>query len=214
MTSQPRISGPLYADAIATLSGLFGAPLERQHLEAMQGRPEDGPFALLRRIPLLKGDTDILLQLARNLGTPQEGVTQLNIAFCQLFLGLGGPRSAPPYESAYFGEGRLFQEPAGEMQRLLRQQNMQAVTGFSEAPDHLAIELSLLEESMRLAALTEDDVDIDLVAALRIRLQRWLPLFEKACSSFDRTGFYALAARILARLVDEPITFSSEPIAA
>lgn len=205
MYAHPSISGPLYADAIATLSGLFGAPLELDDLQAMSLPANRGPLALLAKIPSFEADVNRLIEIIRGLGDAKRGVSELNTAFCLLFLGAGGPMSAPPYESAYVGNGRLFQEPAGEMIKLLRQQSMEPVGDFPEAPDHLVIELSLLEETMRLAAVTEDEADIDLVHALYMRLQHWIPAFEKACVTYDRTGFYAGAAQILSRLLEQPV---------
>lgn len=205
MNAHLRISGPHYADAVATLSGLFGTPLELAELEAMTLPAETGPLALLSRIPLLQDDVAELVGIARAFGTPKAGVTELNKAFCLLFLGAGGPMSAPPYESAYVGTGRLFQEPAGQMARLLREQSMQPVEGFPEAPDHLVIELSLLEETLRLAGVSEDQGDIATVRSLHERLRGWVPAFAKACGDFDKTGFYAGAARLLNRLLSEPL---------
>lgn len=205
MNANHTLSGPLYADAVATLSGLFGTPLELEDLEAMTLPADQGPLAMLSRIPLLEDDVAELVAIARGFGTAKAGVTELNKAFCLLFLGAGGPMSAPPYESAYYGNGRLFQEPAGEMAKLLRQRSMQPIAEFPEAPDHLVIELSLLEETLRLAAVTEEQGDIDIVMSLHQRLQGWIPAFEKACTDFDKTGFYSGATRILNRLLKETV---------
>ncbi|OCW56366.1 molecular chaperone TorD family protein [Hoeflea olei] len=214
MNTSQAISGPQYADAVATLSGLFGTPLELEDLEAMALPAENGPLGLLARIPLLQDDVAKLIAIARDFGSPKAGVIELNKAFCRLFLGAGGPMSAPPYESAYLGSGRLFQAPAGEMAKLLREQCLQPVEGFPEAPDHLVVELSLLEESLRLAGVSEDKADIATVRSLHERLKSWVPAFEKACGDFDRTGFYACAARLLGRLLNEPLPCPSAPIAA
>jgi len=207
MNANQTMSGPLYADAVATLSGLFGTPLDLEDLEAMKLPADKGPLGMLSRIPLLEQDVAALVEIARGFGSAKAGVIELNKAFCLLFLGAGGPMSAPPYESAYLGNGRLFQEPAGEMARLLRQRSMQAIEEFPEAADHLVIELSLLEETMRLAAVTEEQGDIDIVVSLHQRLQGWIPAFEKACTNFDKTGFYSGATRILNRLLKESIPF-------
>ena len=213
MTTTDVISGPDYAEALATLSGVFGAPLDATDIENIHLPIDQGPLAPLSRIPQLRSLIGGLCERTRNLGTAKTAETELNKAFCLLFLGAGGPKSAPPYESAYLGDGRLFQEPAGVMAKLLRQQGLAPSADFPEAPDHLVLELSLLEETMRLAGLTEEQADIDVIRNLHERLKGWVPDFAAACAAFDRTGFYADAARILETLLELPLP-CPEPAAA
>ena len=118
---------------------------------------------------------------------------KLAMAFTQLFDGIGGSRTVPPYESAYVdGSGRLFQAPAGELEKLLRQWSVSTATAFREPPDHLSIELALL------ARLIRDGTGYQQRAALfDEHLMVWAPIFADRCQEYDRTGFFAGAAEVL-----------------
>lgn len=114
-------------------------------------------------------------------------------AYARLFLGVGGRRSAPPYQSFYTGpEGRVMQEPAALMQRELRQRNRRLAAEFPEPPDHLAVQLSVLAELVETAPAAEQ------AAFLDARLLDWIGAFAARCAAADGTGFYAAAARALA----------------
>ncbi len=202
MTTPP--SGPTYTEAVAAFSSLFGAPLETIDIDAIHQPLDEGPLAPLAAIPAIRDAVASLREIVIAQGEPQKGVSELNKAFCKLFMGLGGPRSAPPYESAYTGDGRLFQEPAREMDKLLQQQGLAPSEEFPEAADHLALELSLMEETLRLAGLTEDRNDIALVRDLHTRLLSWVPNFAGACAAHDPSGFYAEAAKLLLTFLKLP----------
>jgi TorA-specific chaperone len=118
---------------------------------------------------------------------------QLAVAFTQLFDGVGGPKTASLYESAYVGiSGRLFQAPAGAIEKLLRQSDLSTDDAFREPPDHLSIELALL------ARLIRNDSDHRTQAALLDEhLLVWVPAFAGRCREYDRTGFYAGTAQVL-----------------
>lgn len=112
---------------------------------------------------------------------------RLSVAYGCLFLGIGGPETVSPCESFYRCDGRLFQAPAAEMERLLAAHNYSAAV--SEAPDHVSIELALL------AALMEaDHLDRHVLTE---RLLCWVPLFRDLLDRRDPTGFWSGAATIL-----------------
>ena len=195
-----------FLDAVTVLTTIFGAPLERGDIEALRQPPEEGPFATLSSVPALAPSVDALLATIREFGDTAQTESRLNREFCLLFLGAGGPRSAPPYESYYNGSGRLFQEPAGEMAKLLNASGMQMANDFRDAPDHLVVELSLLEESI-LRLSDQHEAAIATARALHQRLQGWLPSFEADCRRNDGTGFYAAAAALLTALIQQPLDF-------
>lgn len=114
-------------------------------------------------------------------------------AYARLFLGVGGRRSAPPYQSFYTSpEGRVMQAPAAAMQGELRQRNRRLADAFPELPDHLAVQLSVLAELVETAPAAEQ------AAFLDARLLGWIGAFAERCAIADRTGFYAAVARALA----------------
>ena len=113
--------------------------------------------------------------------------------FARLFLGVGGRRTVPPYQSFYSSpEGRVMQAPAAAMQGALRQRNRRLAEAFPEPPDHLAVQLSMLAELVETAPAAEQ------AAFLDTRLLGWIGEFAARCAAADRTGFYAVAARALA----------------
>ncbi len=91
------------------------------------------------------------------------------------------------------------------MAKLLQKQGLAPAADFPEAPDHLVLELSLLEETMRLAGLTGEEDDIDVIHNVHKRLCGWVPTFASACEAFDRIGFYANASQILETLLKLPL---------
>ncbi|MEF2074772.1 molecular chaperone TorD family protein [Consotaella aegiceratis] len=199
------IAAPAYADALRVCARLFGSPLEAADVEAIRAAHESDVFKALTRIEDLSGRVEAIVAAASALGTPQQAESALNKAFCQLFLGLGGPKSASPYESVYRGSGRLYQEPAGEMALLLRQQGMETTSEFPEAPDHLVVELALFDDALRLGTVSGDESDIATAEGLHERLRDWVPAFAQSCRNHDRTGFYAAAAVLLETLLGRAI---------
>ncbi|SKA31870.1 molecular chaperone TorD family protein [Consotaella salsifontis] len=195
------VSAPVYADAIRLCARLFGSPLELADVEAILRPEESGVLKPLIRIEGLSREVEAMAAALVALGPSQKAEIALNRAFCQLFMGLGGPKSAAPYESAYRGSGRLYQEPAGEMALLLRQQGMETTTDFPEAPDHLVVELALFDDALRLGAVSGDESDMATAEGLRERMEGWVPAFAQSCRDHDRTGFYASAASLLAALL-------------
>lgn len=196
------ISAAAFADAMALFATIFGAPLDERDIDALLLPIDRGALAPLARVAILRPDIEGMASIIRGLGNAESTVSRLNRDFCLLFLGTGGPGAAP-FESAYLGTGRLFQEPAGEMAALLQQCGRKLASDFPEAPDHLSVELSLLEETLHQAAASGDPDTVAAADALVTRLRGWVPQFAAACREQDGTGFYAGAAMLLDRLLKE-----------
>jgi TorA-specific chaperone len=194
-----------FAEAFATIAAVFGGPLEEADLAAIRLPVQSGALAPLARIDALRPGVEAAAATIRDLADPANAVSLLNSAFCRLFLGSGGPMSAPPYESAYRGSGRLYQEPAGEMALLLQRRGRRTSKDFPEAPDHLVIELALLGEALELAAASDNVEDAETAQVLLRRLRGWVPDFVAACQMHDTTDFYAAAAGVLELLLNQSI---------
>jgi len=201
-------------EAFGLFAALFGAPLEKADIEAIRQPIDAGGLAALARIATFRSDVATLTAIVRGLGDAETALVQLNRAFCLLFLGAGGIHGAAPYESAYRCSGRLYQEPAGEMMVLLAQRGRQPAEGFPEAPDHLVIELALLEEALAPESGSPSDDDAATAKALIARLRHWVPDFAAACRAHDPTGFYAGAADLLVRLLGQDIDVRGSPHSA
>jgi TorA-specific chaperone len=191
------------ADCFAELAGVFGAPLEAADIA---GLIENGGFealGVLAADPRHAVDLNAAIAALKAAGTAETATGRLNAVYCRLFLGVGGNAATLPIESAHRGNGRLFQEPVAEIADLLTTHGLRPAAGFSEPPDHLAIELALLEQLIRLESSIVGIDERSTIAALRTRLAGWTPDFAAAVGSADATGFYAALARVLVRLLDD-----------
>ncbi|HEY0327565.1 MAG TPA: molecular chaperone TorD family protein [Rhodopseudomonas sp.] len=119
---------------------------------------------------------------------------RLGIGFGRLFSGIGGADCIAPYESAFRGDGRLFQVPTAEMEALLVVHDVSIAGGLAEPADHLSIELTLMA---RLIA-----ADHPAARDMQLRLARWVPDFCDTCIARDRLGFWAGAAMVLTAIID------------
>ena len=200
MTYQPAHSLQL-ADCLAELARLFGDPLEQAEIAALI---ENGRFDALQALadePQHEADLRAAIAAVTAVGDAAAATSQLNGAFCRLFLGLGPSPATLPIESAHRNDGRLFQEPAAIMSKMLAGYGLCPTGNFAEPPDHLSIELSLLEQIIRLEASVVDADERAAILALQRRLVEWTPAFAAALAEHDQTGFYAALARILVRLI-------------
>lgn len=201
---KPKFSSPVdLADCFAELARLFGAPLEAREIAALVAAGRFDALHLLSVDARHAIDLRAALAVLMAVGDAEVAASRLNAVFCRLFLGLGPNPATQPIESAHRGDGRLFQEPASEMTALLVAHDLRPAEGFSEPPDHLSVELALLEQLIRLeASLVDVDEHAD-IEALGRRLASWTPDFAAALTENDPTGFYAALARILVRLVED-----------
>ena len=148
-----------------------------------------------------------IARVRRALDAPDDDgalTSRVAVAHAHLFLGVGGPDTVPPYESAWRCGGRLFQEPAAEMERLLADHGLAVRPDAAEPADHLSVELAL---RARLLAAADPAAD-----ALHARLAGWVPAFCAACARRDASGFWAGAALVLAAILargPDPVTTRS-----
>lgn len=188
----PAPATALEALAFGWLSALFARPPAAAQIAAHR----EGPLAAL--LADLAVDPELASPIAALAiamsGDAEATAIRIAIAHGRLFDGLAGPETVPPYESAHVGDGRLFQAPVGEMERLIAAHDLKVADDAHEPADHLAIELALMA---RLVALDHPDR-----AVLAARLAGWVPAFARACEARDRNGFHAAAARLLATLVE------------
>ena len=185
-------SSPSPALAWAWLSALFARQPSAVEIAAHRVEPIAALMTDLGRDAELA--PAIAAMRAALAGEDEEVAVDLARAHARLFLGLAGPETVAPYESAHVGDGRLFQAPVGEMERLLAAHDLSVARDAGEPADHLAIETALM------AGLVEEDHPDR--AGLAARLAGWVPAFADACAARDRTGFYAAAARLVATLAE------------
>jgi TorA-specific chaperone len=175
------------------LAGIFVAPPTADMVANFREEMGETLFEALAEDPGWAAGTQRMRSALNVEGSAAAVARKLSVAFTQLFDGVGGCKTAALYESAHVcASGRLFQAPADDMARLLRQLDVSVDDGFREPPDHLSIELALLARLMR------HDADTQAQAALLDgHLLVWVPMFADRCRECDRTGFYAGAAQLL-----------------
>ena len=131
-------------------------------------------------------------------------------AYAQLFHGVAGRRSVPPYESAYTSDrGLLFQEPTQAAEAVLAELDVGVDSGFREPADHIAVLLAIMAEmsARAVAEQAEEPAWTDRQRAfLGTRLAPWTAAFRDDCATADRTGFYAAAAESVAGFVQSDLT--------
>ena len=195
------------AQAYRWLSGIFAREIS---VEALMAYRAPGGIALLDGFgahPSLAPLATTLRGFALDHENPETVAKDLAGAFARLFLGVGGRRSAPPYESAYTSErGLLFQEASGHSAAQLMNLGLQVSGSFSEPPDHLAVQLEIVAELARRREESDGTADAEKyadrqLAFLENRLLPWIRAFRDDCATFDRSGFYATAAGCLVAYV-------------
>ncbi|MBB4302735.1 TorA-specific chaperone [Rhodobium orientis] len=206
-TLAPAVERPL---AYRWLAGLFSSELTAETLKAYGG--PDGRVALtsLEDEPAFRPVVARIRALASEPDRLRDRALDLAADYSLLFLGVGGPRTAHPYASAYLSDkGTLFQGPTSEMAEMLRRLDIAVVDTMKEPPDHIAIELSVvaeLAERAEAAALRGDRQEAmrlkaEQAAFIDTQLLSWVLAFAADCREHDRSGFYAdLAAALTAYL--------------
>jgi TorA-specific chaperone len=174
------------------LAGLFGGPLAEAAVESY--RDGDGSEYLreLGQVPPLQPGIEQMQRGLQRLPHAAAGAAELARAYTLLFSGVGGAETVPPYQSAFTeGTFRLFGVAEAEMRRLLAKLDLHVAAPGNEPADHVATELAVMAELVARAPQQEQRAFLD-------RLQAWIPSFCEACTSLDRSGFYAGAAMVLA----------------
>lgn len=184
------------------LAGLFAHEPTVATLRAY--RSEDGD-ALLTAL----GEIDALTPIAEMIqgwlpnASPNDlrGIARdLSGEFSRFFLGVGGRRSAPPYQSFYDNpNGRLMQQSASAMQNELRQRAAQIAPTFPEPPDHIAVQLAVMAELVESADRAEQ------AAYLERHLLGWIGEFRDRCAALSRYGFYTHAAVAVVDFINRDI---------
>ena len=203
-TLQPAVERPL---AYRWLAGLFAGELTAEALKAYAAPDGRAVLASLDAEPAFKPVVARIRALAAEPDRLRERALDLAADYGLIFLGVGGPRTAHPYASAYLSEkGTLFQGPTSDMAEMLRRLDISVIDTMKEPPDHIAIELSVvaeLAERTEAAALRGDRKEArrlqsEQAAFVDAQLLTWVPDFAADCREHDRSGFYGDLATALA----------------
>ncbi|MHB1653867.1 MAG: TorD/DmsD family molecular chaperone [Desulfitobacteriaceae bacterium] len=122
-------------------------------------------------LPDVAGKEEMLRSLTRA-AQDVEYYREIQLDYDALFI-VPGPKLIFPYESCYTQRsidgsfGRLWQKPAQDMQRILKEWDIQFAEGWDLIPDHLAVELFFMGHLCRLTAKE------DLEAEELTKVQEW-----------------------------------------
>lgn len=136
----------------------------------------------------------------------------LQLDYDALFL-VPGPKLTFPYESCYTHRnmdgtyGRLWQEPAQDMRRILKVWNIQFAEGWDLIPDHASVELFFMAELCKRSTEASDDEVQQLMDWQRnffeSHLNSWIFEFLGNVQKKADTGFYQSAVRLLVAFLEE-----------
>lgn len=141
-----------------------------------------------------------------------ESLKGIQLDFDGLFI-VPGPKLTFPYESCYTHRnvdgtfGRLWQEPAQAMQRILKDWQIQFAEGWDLIPDHIAVELFFMSElcNRRFTAQISDQEALGNWQAqfFNVHIKNWVFEFLDALEKKAETGFYRGGALLLREFLKE-----------
>lgn len=148
---------------------------------------------------------------------PKAALRALQVEYTYLFINAVPHVPAPPYASAYTGEGLLMGEPAEAALRAYRQAGLVLAEDYHDLPDHLAAELEFLAWLGEQAIAAHEAGDEEQAeertaqqkAFLRDQVQPWLPTFCQRVEEAARMPFYRNLARLAEPLLSAAPTLMS-----
>lgn len=147
--------------------------------------------------PEVSGKIELLDALRKAL-MDQEYLREVQLDYDALLI-VPGPKLVFPYESCYTHPnpdgtfGRLWQEPAQDMYRILKEWGIEFAEGWDLIPDHIAIELFFMAELCRLEKEKPEELE-ELKgwqqSFFRVHLVPWVFSFIDNLEHKAGTGFY------------------------
>ncbi len=138
-----------------------------------------------------------------------QAVQRLQVEHTRLFINAVPHVLAPPYASAYSGEGLLMGPPAEAAIQAYRQAGLAFTPDDHTLPDHLAAELEFMAFLCQEEETARANGDVTAAEVRRSQQQvflssqllSWVPAWAQRAQQADRSGFYrALAALIVSWL--------------
>jgi len=163
-------------------------------------------------LPDVSGKNELLKALERAEADP-EYFRELQLDYDAL-LNVPGPKLTFPYESCYTHRnidgtyGRLWQEPAQDMHRILKEWEIVFAEGWDLIPDHIALELFFMAELCRRtsnAKNAEDEGRLQewQVGFFQTHLNPWMFEFVNVLEMKADTEFYRGMAHLLRTFLEE-----------
>lgn len=205
------------AEARAVLYNLFADAMSRK-LDSSWLNPHF-QSKLEIGLPEIEGKKEVLASLKRA-AEEAEFFQEILLEYDALFI-VPGPKLIFPYESCYTHRnidgsfGRLWQEPAQDMQRILKEWDIKFAEGWNLIPDHIAVELFFMGYLCRLLSEgelgTEDRQKVKEWERrfLENHLRNWAFELLNNLKLKAETGFYKGIARLLSTFLEEESNFEA-----
>ncbi len=187
------------AECLTLLAALFWGPdrnrcldLFARDLPYLRGKAATGAPELVKALADLAAtapDQRGLAAICRKLGE----------AHVRLFVSAPGKVPAPPYASAYTGDGRLMGPPALAMAERLDRAGLTLDKNSNEPADHLCLELEYLAELVEKSAGANDSEGLAEAASFaREEVLPWVGRFRQALAQADPPAQWTAAGALLA----------------
>ena len=194
----------------AVLYNIFAGALARKVDDAWLNRSFREKLRM--GLPDVSGKDELLNALERADADPEYfGELQLDY---DALLNVPGPKLTFPYESCYTHRnidgtyGRLWQEPAQDMHRILKEWEIVFAEGWDLIPDHIAIELYFMGELCRLTSVAKNGEDEKRLEEWQVKffqthLNSWIFEFVNGLEMKADTEFYRGIAQLLQVFLEE-----------
>jgi len=194
--------------ARAALYNLFATALARKIDESWLNA--DFQRILDAALPNVEGKQDVLDALAEARKN-QDFFKEIQLEYDALFV-VPGPKLVFPYESCYTHRnidgtfGRLWQDPAQDMFRILKEWDIKFAEGWELIPDHIAVELFFMAELCRFAG--EGTFDATELQTWRseffaAHLSPWVFELLENLERKTEIGFYRGLAKLVSAFLEE-----------
>ncbi|WP_425801841.1 molecular chaperone [Desulfitobacterium sp. Sab5] len=162
-------------------------------------------------LPESKGKTELLGSIIKALNNPDD-YKEIQLDYDQLLV-VPGPNLTFPYESCYTHRnvdgtfGRLWQEPAQDIQRILNEWKIEFAEGWNLIPDHISVELFFMAE-LCYRSVTVEKSQYQALGDwqhnfFNKHLQPWVFEFIKCLNEKANTTFYRGVAILLREFLME-----------
>ncbi|OLN32927.1 TorD/DmsD family molecular chaperone [Desulfosporosinus metallidurans] len=163
-------------------------------------------------LPDISGKEELVKALKRAEEDP-EYFKELQLDYDAL-LNVPGPKLTFPYESCYTHRnidgtyGRLWQEPAQDMHRILKEWEIAFAEGWDLIPDHIALELFFMAKLCRRTSTAKNVEDEERLQEWQVRffqahLNSWIFEFVNVLEMKADTDFYRGMAHLLRAFLEE-----------
>lgn len=203
-TRPDGLTAPERAAIYDWLAGIFAREVSPQAIETYKSADGRAFLSQMGSHPPLVPLVDHIRRIVKRPENPEALSMELSARFASLFLGAGGKRSAPPYESVYSNDSNLlYQKQTAQTQAALSAFGLSVSELFPEPPDHISVQLAFMAHLARRAEETsaapqtqeqaQEEHDAQ-KAFLATRLLPWVEKFLDHCINADPEGFYTTAA--------------------